>query len=252
MKNRENIRISVCMASYNGEMFILEQLNSILAQLGDQDEIVIIDDKSKDSTVFLIKSLNDSRIRLFVNEKNLGVNKSFERAIRLATGRYIFMSDQDDIWTPDRVSVMLDSLIKDGSIVVSGNTEAIDAQGNAIKYNFGKLFKKDSTAYKQNIRKIFLGKAYYYGCAMAFSSELKNIILPFPRYLESHDLWIAMAANILKSNTHLESIVLKRRIHGNNASVINRNIFKKLNSRIIFTKSYFKLKKRVKQNIRID
>ena len=91
-----------------------------------------------------------------------------------------------------------------------------------------------------------LGRAYYYGCAMAFNKKLNKIILPFPEYIESHDLWIAMAANMIHENAHIEDVVLQRRIHGNNASVVDRTLKAKLNSRLIFIKSYIELKRRIR------
>lgn len=232
-----NERISVCMACYNGEKYIEEQILSILPQLNESDELIIIDDHSSDSTGKIVQELNDQRIKYVLNEKNLGVNRSFERAIRKAKNDYIFMADQDDLWTEGRVEKMLKKL-KAGSMLVSGNSTAIDAEGQNSDYDLGRLYKSDSAKHEKNILKIFTGKAYYYGCAMAFDRRLRKVILPFPKYIESHDLWIAMAANMLKSNAHLEEIVLKRRIHGKNASVLQRKLSEKLYSRWIFVKSY--------------
>ena len=81
---------------------------------------------------------------------------------------------------------------------------------------------------------------------MAFQKKLCEVVMPFPDYVESHDLWIAMAANMLKSNAHLEDIILKRRIHGKNASVLQRKLSEKLYSRWIFVKSYVTLFWRIK------
>lgn len=231
-------KISVCMACYNGELYIREQIASILDQLEAEDELIIVDDASSDDTAVEIQKCSDSRIRYIRNEQNLGVNRSFEKAITMAKNPYLFMADQDDLWTEGRVDVMLSKLEK-GYLLVSGNSDAMDAQGNQSSYDLGTLKSADSDRYGNNIVKIFMGNAYYYGCAMAFRRELKRVILPFPNFIESHDLWIAMAANLAKNNLHLEEIVLKRRIHGKNASVLQRSLRKKLYSRWIFLKSYF-------------
>lgn len=235
--------ISVCMACYNGEQYIEEQIASILPQLNAGDELIVIDDHSSDGTAKIIQGMQDGRIRYVFNEKNLGVNRSFEKAIKMAKNNYIFMADQDDLWTEGRVEAMLQKL-QNGCLLVSGNSVSIDANGEKSDYELGLLLQKDSKAYGKNILRIFTGKAYYYGCAMAFRRELRKVILPFPAYIESHDLWIAMAANMGKSNAHLEQIVLKRRIHGKNASVLQRSLKEKLFSRWIFVKSYVTLCRR--------
>lgn len=230
-------KISVCMACYNGELYIGEQIASILDQLEEEDELIIVDDASSDNTAAEIQKCSDRRIRYIRNERNLGVNRSFEKAVKMAKNPYLFMADQDDLWTEGRVDSMLSKLQK-GYLLVSGNSDAIDGQGKQSDYDLGTLRAADSDRYGNNIVKIFTGNAYYYGCAMAFRRELKKLILPFPDFIESHDLWIAMAANLAKSNLHLEEVVLKRRIHGKNASVLQRSLAKKLYSRWIFVKSY--------------
>ena len=241
--SRENV--SVCMACYNGAAYIKEQIESILKQLKVGDELIIIDDGSTDNTAQVVLDMDTPQIKYFKNSSNIGVNKSFEKAIKYAKNEYIFMADQDDLWTEGRLLKMLESL--KNKLLVSGNSVAIDIKGQPHEYDLGRLYVEDSGENTKNIIRIFTGKAYYYGCAMAFQSKLKEIILPFPTYIESHDLWIAMAANMLKSNAHIDEIVLQRRIHGNNASVVQRKLTEKLYSRWIFAKSYVTLLWRLKK-----
>ena len=92
--------ISVCMASYNGAIFIKQQAVSILNQLGLEDELIISDDGSKDNTLEILASLNDSRIKIYHHSAPHGVVSNFENAIKHASGDYIFLSDQDDICVP--------------------------------------------------------------------------------------------------------------------------------------------------------
>lgn len=94
--------ISVCMATYNGEEYIKEQLESILCQLGEMDEIIISDDGSTDNTLNIIESYNDSRIKIHINTGKHGFVYNFENALQKAKGEYIFLSDQDDIWLPEK------------------------------------------------------------------------------------------------------------------------------------------------------
>jgi len=243
-----NIYNSICLASYNGERFIEKQLLSILNQIEEDDEVIIVDDRSTDSTVSIIKHIQDPRIKLVINETNVGVNKSFEKCISLASGKYIFLSDQDDIWPEGRYQIMIKVLRERSVLCVSGNTKTIDEHDNFIDYHVGSLKSSDEKKYRKNIMRIFTGHAYYYGCAMAFDNKIKDIILPFPENLESHDLWIAMAANRMHSNVHLEDTVLFRRIHGKNVSVVSRSLFSKFRSRLIFLSMLNLLDKRIKEN----
>src|SRR6476619_5168785 len=92
-------RASVCMATYHGARFVAEQIESILHQLGDQDELVVVDDASQDATVDIVsKYAADPRVRLERNPDNLGYVRTFYKALRLARGDYLFLADQDDVW----------------------------------------------------------------------------------------------------------------------------------------------------------
>lgn len=230
----KNPKISVCMATYNGEKYIKEQIESIIKNLNAEDEVIIVDDKSKDKTVSIIKSYNDKRIVLIKNEKNLGVNKSFEIGINNCKNEYIFLADQDDIWIDGRVNKMLESLIENQKSIVAGNQEFIDSFGKKIDYSTLELDMNDSEKKIKNMYRIFRGNAYYTGCAMAFKRDIKNKILPFPNYIESHDLWIAKIGILENTIFHLQEKVLKRRIHGSNVSIGNRSLTKKIKSRVIF------------------
>lgn len=226
--------ISVCMATYNGAKLLHDQLDSILSQISDNDEIIVVDDASTDNSVEILRSYRDERIKIYLNSKNMGVNKSFERAITLSEGKYIFLSDQDDVWCPGRMKIMREALDTSNVLLVSTLFSCIDGEGNTCSVISPMLYSLDSNRYIRNILGIFLNRRSYYGCAMAFRCELKKIILPFPFYIESHDLWIAFTANICRSNLHLEYCSLLHRVHGKNASIIKRNIIRKINSRIIF------------------
>jgi glycosyltransferase involved in cell wall biosynthesis len=235
------MNISVCLASYNGEKFIELQLSSIIKQLDEDDEIIIVDDCSTDNTLRIIRSIKDERIKIFLNEINKGHVFSFGRAIALATKEVIFMSDQDDVWLEGRVTLMKNKLQNSSAMLVSSNSYFVDAKGGEIDYNIDGVDSKFSNKNLSNIIDIFKGKENYYGCAMALKKELKELILPIPDYVESHDLWIAMAANIIKSNLHCDEVTLNRRVHGANASIVKRKLYLKLCSRIIFMRSMIQL-----------
>src|SRR3954468_8252019 len=99
--------LSVCMATYNGEQFVIRQLDSVLKQLNRQDEVIVVDDGSKDNTVQVIKNHFGDLVQVYVNESNLGPIKSFEKAISLAKGDILFLCDQDDVWEDNKVESVL-------------------------------------------------------------------------------------------------------------------------------------------------
>ena len=236
---------SICIATYNGSKFITKQLDSVIEQLGKEDEIIIIDDCSSDNTLEIIKTYSDARIKIFQNEKNLRHVKSFEKAISLSTKELIFLCDQDDLWEAGRLNTFENYFVKYPEVMlVSSNFNCIDDNDEIIKNTLNKVFVKNSFQYRKNIFSIFAGKIGYFGCAMAFKRSLVPTILPIPEYVEAHDLWIAMAANYKKANLHIDDKTLYHRIHQNNASDLKRNIQGKLKARLGFFKLYRELAKR--------
>ena len=222
--------VSVCMAAYNGSAFIIEQITSILAQLGDRDELIVIDDCSQDETAALVQSVDDPRIRLIHSEANRGYMRTFERAIGLAEGDVIFLSDQDDIWLPGRVDQMLEAL-DDVELVVS-NFASFGGALTSVQSR--RLRAVDSSRWKRNIFWIWVGTRPYYGCCMAFRAELRQRILPFPPYLiETHDQWLGYVANADRSVRHLEQDTISRRIHGANSSTTGRGLGAILRARLM-------------------
>lgn len=231
------MNVSVCMATYNGARYLPAQMSSILSQLGSEDEVVVVDDASSDNSVELLRSLGDARIRIHRNERNLGHVGSFDRALSLARHEVLVMSDQDDVWLPERLARMKDGLREPGCWVLSSNTTFIDAEGRPTTYETEGVRSADSRRYLGNIAGIFTGRHCYYGCAMAMRREILPIILPMPTFVESHDLWIAMAGNAARANVHLDANTLARRLHGRNASVLSRPLRQKLWSRVVFLQS---------------
>jgi glycosyltransferase involved in cell wall biosynthesis len=123
-------KISVCMATRNGEKYIKQQLSSILKQLSKNDEVIISDDSSTDNTIDIIKSFEDKRIKIYANNKFYSPVYNFENALLRSTGDIIFLSDQDDIWEDKKIRVMYE-LLKRYDLVVSDCT-IIDRKGKVL------------------------------------------------------------------------------------------------------------------------
>lgn len=227
--------VSVCLCSYNGQKFIYKQIKSILSQLVETDELIIVDDSSTDLTLDEIKKFNDERIKLIINKKNIGICKSFEKCILHSKNRYIFLSDQDDIWHKDKLHLFKINFTKTKKFLITSNFYSINDSDELIKLKFHGVSSLKSSKCFSNIIDIFLGKKNYYGCSMAFDRKLIDFLLPFPVFIESHDLWLAIVGNLMNSNYHLDENLLYKRVHENNDSTfIQRNLFLKIRSRLYF------------------
>lgn len=208
--------VSVCMASYNGERYIEEQIRSILPQLGARDELVIIDDASTDQTRDLILAINDPRIRLIRQMKNRGVVETFEHAVRCATGDILFLSDGDDIWAHDKVKKVLLAFAENPQAqVVCTGLRMIDEKGHPLNNSDYIKDREFTAAILPN-----LVRNRFQGSAMAFRSSLLSQILPFPkRYMFLHDAWIGMRNTMTGGDTiYLAEPMLYYRRHSKNFS----------------------------------
>jgi glycosyltransferase involved in cell wall biosynthesis len=213
------MKVSVCMATYNGEKFIKRQLDSIIKQLKQEDEILIVDDGSKDQTVQVVQETYGNRIQVYVNEKNLGVIKSFEKAISLATGDILFLCDQDDLWEDNKVAEVLAAFTQKQADVVVHDALVVDGELNIIHpswndYNHNNI--------NQGIFGNILKNAYT-GAFMAFKRELVAEILPFPVQIEMHDQWIALVSMLKKKKiVFIEKPLMKYVRHGGNVTGIKK------------------------------
>lgn len=180
--------ISVCIATYNGEKYIKEQLLSILHQLNKNDEVIISDDHSTDNTIEVIKSLNDNRIKIFLNEKDKGYTRNFENALEKASGDIIFLSDQDDVWMDEKVKKSL-ILLKDNDFVVS-DAQVVDNDLKTLAKSNFEIRNVKHGFFNNFIRCRYLGACY------AFNKNVIIKSLPFPKNSEyiPHDYWIYMIA----------------------------------------------------------
>lgn len=202
------------MASYNGAQYISEQIASILPQLAEEDELIISDDGSKDETIEIIRSFNDSRIKLyFCNTKNHMSN--FENALSKASGEYIFMSDQDDIWLDDKVMVSM-KYLKEVDLVLS-DCILIGNHREKISLSYFSMRKAKAGFFKNFYKNSFTG------CCMAFNRKILMKCLPFPANIKSHDTWIGLIAEIYGKTLLIYEPLIYLRRHGNNFSTNSGN-----------------------------
>lgn len=204
--------ISVCMATYNGEKYVVEQLNSILVQLGSSDEVVVSDDGSSDMTIDLIRKIDDKRIKIVKNNGRHGFTPNFQNALANSSGEYIFLADQDDIWLPGKVEKTVSELQNYDCVISDCIT--VDEALNPISMSRFQDFKIRGTALEHLIR------SRYIGCCTAFNRKVLEAALPFPTNYEllEHDIWIVAIAFAFFNVSLLREPLIMYRRHGSNVS----------------------------------
>lgn len=212
------INLSLVMTTYNGGKFLREQLDSIYSQILVPDEVIVVDDCSKDATVDILKEYSlKYGLKYFVNEKNLGVNGNFEKALSLAKGDYIFISDQDDVWFPEKIKTTYEKLLeieKGGPACVSSMALDVDANLNVQVQN-----KKTKDA---EYEMALYGNGSQ-GCSLAFNKKLKDIVLPLSEKF-IYDHYIGVFSCFLGERYTIGKPLMYYRHHGNNvvSSSINK------------------------------
>lgn len=216
------MKISVAMATYNGEKYIKEQLDTILNQTVPVDEIIVSDDGSKDSTLDIVKSLNDPRIKIITGNPRPGYCGNFEYALKHTTGDIIFLADQDDIWMPEKVEENLRVFQEFPNIeLVMTNGILIDKDGKTLDGPFNlHISEKESLKLHQDD---YLSTSVYAclanGMCMCMKNRLLDSILPFPDSKVCHDRWIAFCAMLNDCAYYLNLPLVKYRIHDTNTSM---------------------------------
>lgn len=232
--------ISVCMATYNGEKYLEDQIKSILGQLGDLDELIVSDDGSTDNTLRILDSYSskDSRVRVVHGPSN-GLISNFENALSFAKGEYVFLSDQDDVWVDSKVRNTMNVLKR--SVMVISDCTVTDDKLNTLASSFYRLNGSRNGVLKN------LYKNSYLGCCMAFRRELLDLALPLPKNIPMHDWWFGMVAEQHFNVTFIEDNLVKYRRHGNNASItseVSRNsLLTKIKYRYNLVSNLLKLKR---------
>lgn len=224
------MKLSVVMATYNGSLYIKEQLESILYQLGEEDEVIISDDCSTDDTLEIIESYHDSRIKIWKGKKFGSPVFNFENALKQAQGDIIFLSDQDDVWLPKKVEIMA-FYLSEYDVVVS-NCYIVDKDLKVIRDSFFQVNTNRRGFWKN------LYDNHYLGCCMAFRKGVLDVILPFPRKIAMHDIWIGLCSEVFFQPILIDDKLLLYRRHGGNASDTSEkssaSLWGKISSRVYF------------------
>ena len=208
--------ISIAMTTYNGSKYISEQLESILNQTITDYELIICDDCSTDNTIEIINEFQkkDSRIKLYHNEQNLGFKKNFERAIKLCTGDYIALCDQDDVWTENHLEVLLNNI--GDNLLCCGNNELVNQNLESLHIDFFTSNNFSLNKYPCNLdilKKMLLSGNCFQGASMLFHKDIIKFYLPLPDEIKYHDSWLSALACAINKFSVTETIITKYRQH---------------------------------------
>jgi glycosyltransferase involved in cell wall biosynthesis len=244
----EDRRINILMATYNGERFIEQQLQSIIGQTYKNWRLFIRDDASTDETLNIIRNyqIKDERIQLITdNLGNLGSCQNFSllmNSIKNSSG-YIMFTDQDDVWLPDKISDTLNEMTfiedkygKKYPLLVYTNFSYVDEELKLISS------KKNFSATKiKNLRFTnILAQSPIYGCTVMLNKKLADVIKYIPSTAENHDYWIALVASAFGKISYLNKKTILYRQHGKNISGHHdNNSFWKRVDRILVNKKNF-------------
>lgn len=204
--------VSVVMCTYNGSQFLDEQIKSILNQEYRNLELIIVDDASTDDTWQKLEKWQqqDKRIRIYRNEINVGYNKNFIYAIKLAKGDLIAISDQDDIWMPTKISKQVVAL-KNNNTVLSHN-RSVRFENGRLRFKSASLFHH----FKGNdTRGLFMFNQIN-GHDIMFKKELVNKFIPVPEGM-MYDWWIAVIATCYGKIASVDEYLVHHRIHRQNS-----------------------------------
>ena len=238
------MKISVAICTYNGELYVEEQLMSICNQSRRPDEIIIFDDASTDNTVKIIKRILSSKnieYTIVENEKNMGVTKNFENAIKKCTGDIIFTSDQDDVWYIDKVKI-IERIFKENKKcnLVFTNASLVDSELKEFKIDLWKSVGFKPSIENKYIIDILLNRCVVTGATMAIRNCKLEKLFPIPNgWL--HDGWLAIIYAMNNRVLYLDKKLILYRQHSNNVvGAKNINLIGKI-------KSYFNNIKKIKK-----
>lgn len=210
-----SMKISIAMATYNGEDYLSEQLNSFATQKRLPDELVVCDDGSTDRSIEILNSFAKTvsfNVRVIQNSRNIGHERNFGKAIDLCSGDIVLLSDQDDCWGIDKISAVEMMFDENPDVLLVVNDVSITDE---------KLKPTGRTVLEQTRAAGVLGanaKSLTLGCATAFRSSLRQLISPIPSLDYGHDSWIHDFAEVIGGRRVLPRTLQLYRRHDQNVS----------------------------------
>ena len=216
-------KISIALCTFNGAKYLTQQLDSFISQERRPDEVIICDDRSSDRTDEIVNNFIKKapfKVKFVVNNNNLGITKNFEQAVRLCTGNLIALSDQDDIWHPQKIKLHENIFDNRSDIGVTfSNAEVVDQSLNPIGYDMWHrvVFTRNEQQKMLNGEAVSVLLKHYIatGATMIFRADLKPIILPIPSCW-FHDAWLALMIASISNVSFISEPLIKYRQHSDN------------------------------------
>lgn len=207
-------KISIAIATYNGEKYLREQLESLYSQTMLPDEIIVVDDCSTDNTITILEEYHQRYgLKYYINEKNLGVNKNFEKAILLCNGDYIALCDQDDVWLPHKIETTykkIKEIENNEPALVSSLNISVDKDLNVLSKP-----KEGTDLNATDYSKTLLGH-YSQGCTLMMNRKLVKQIIPLPENEIVYDIYIGLVAAMIGNKCIINEPLMLYRHHNNN------------------------------------
>jgi glycosyltransferase involved in cell wall biosynthesis len=206
------MRISIALATYNGEIYLSQQLDSFVVQTRMPDELVITDDCSTDNSLKICKKFAETApfdVFIYENESNLGYCGNFNRALSKTTGSLVFLSDQDDVWFPEKIERLVSLAESDSESMVFMNDAAL-TNGELVDSGLTKLGQIRAAGFGDS--------SFVMGCCAAVRRDFLDLCMPIPNGYPAHDKWVVgIAIGVGKRRIHEEVLQYYRR-HGDNTS----------------------------------
>ena len=212
--------ILILLSTYNGDKYLIEQLDSIFSQSYKSFQIIARDDGSSDETIEILKSYN---IKILDTDKNLGAKLSFstllDYAVTNTDAGYFMFCDQDDIWKKDKIEktiATMKDLEKDNlglPLLVHTDLEVVDEKLNVLNKSFWKYEKRDPSL--NSINRLIM-QSTVTGCTMMINRKLAEMSFPVSEKSIMHDWWISMIASTLGKIAYLEESTISYRQHSSN------------------------------------
>ncbi|WP_407444898.1 glycosyltransferase [Fibrobacter sp.] len=217
-------KICIVLATYNGEKYLPQMLDSLCAQTRKTDTIIAVDDGSKDSTLEILESYKDRLpLQITAFEKNCGHRAAFSKCLEIASTQtgdedFIALADHDDIWLPQKLALLEKAIEEpvDGKKpdLVFGDANVIDGEGNLVEESWRKI---ENIQEHLSLKALLTGFTNVTGCLVLFRASLLKQVLPIPQGVPVHDQWITLCAAANNGYKAIKEPVIQYRIHGNNA-----------------------------------
>ena len=217
-------RVSIAMTTFNGCPFVAEQLESFTQQTRRPDQLIVCDDGSSDETLAELEGFAegaDFEVRIERNATRLETTPNFEKAVSLSDGDLVFLADQDDVWMPDKIAVVVEEFREHPRAgVIFSNGRVVDAELVPVGYTLWDSLWFDS-AEQSKVRRgraleVFVRHVVAAGTTLAFRGEYRELVLPFPVLRDCHDAWVSFLIASVSEVRIIDRPLIDYRLHGRN------------------------------------